>query len=121
MSVRPLDVSVDRWPDRETVVDAAAKWARQAVEHAEGILRIGYFGSYARGDWGYGSDVDLVVILGETDLRFEERTTALPQPRLPVPADVLVYTAREWEARSKERGMVRQAREEAVWLWERAV
>ena len=29
--------------------------AREAPRHA-GLRRLGYFGSYARGDWGVGSD-----------------------------------------------------------------
>jgi predicted nucleotidyltransferase len=37
------------------------------------VLEIGYFGSYARGDWGVGSDVDLIVIVAESELPRERR------------------------------------------------
>jgi len=37
-------------------------------------LRIGYFGSYARGDWGVGSDLDLLVIVTAAEEAFEKRS-----------------------------------------------
>lgn len=53
------------------------RWAQKvAREHPE-MVRIGYFGSYARGNWGVGSDLDFV-----------------PYGELPVSADLLVYTRR---------------------------
>jgi hypothetical protein len=63
MPVRSSTSSVLRWPDRGSVVAALEAWAaREAPRHA-GLLRLGYFGSYARGDWGVGSDVDLIAII----------------------------------------------------------
>ena len=60
MPVRSLTSSVIRWPDAETVTDAVRRWAREAAEEQKGVVRIGYFGSYATGDWGVGSDVDFI-------------------------------------------------------------
>lgn len=63
MPVRSLDSSVLRWPDATTVHQAVCRWAREAARTRPEVLRVGYFGSYARGDWGVGSDLDLYLRL----------------------------------------------------------
>jgi hypothetical protein len=62
------------------------------------VQRLGYFGSYANGTWGVGSDIDLVAIVSASDEPFERRSVKWPTERLPVPADLLVYTEPEWTA-----------------------
>ena len=64
MPVRSLNSSVLKWPDRATVVAALHRWVEHAVLGRDDVLRIGYFGSYARGDAGVGSDLDLVIVGG---------------------------------------------------------
>jgi len=63
MPVRSLSSSVLRWPDRLAVDQAVRAWAKEKAEERKEILQIGYFGSYARGDWGVGSDLDIIIIL----------------------------------------------------------
>jgi predicted nucleotidyltransferase len=47
-------------------VDAAVRdWAERIIDERPEVLWIGYFGSYARGDWGVGSDIDLIALLRE--------------------------------------------------------
>ena len=97
MPVRSLDSSIIRWPDRDQV-DAAVR--RLAIELAAGqpdLLRVGYFGSYADGRWGVGSDVDVIIVVRDSDEPFPRRAAAFDGSSLPVPADVLVYTADELE------------------------
>lgn len=82
------------------------------------IIRIGCFGSYARGDWGVGSDLNLVIILQNPERVFEVRSTEWDTTRLPVPADVLI-TEVEWE----HMGQSRQRRDrsplkEVVWVYQ---
>ena len=48
--------------------------------------RFGYFGSYARGDYGPGSDVDLIAIVRRAQRPFHERALELDVLGLPVPA-----------------------------------
>ncbi|HWB71483.1 MAG TPA: nucleotidyltransferase domain-containing protein [Egibacteraceae bacterium] len=109
-----------RWPDAATVDEAVRSWARRAAETREDVLRIGYFGSYARGQWGVGSDIDLVVIVSRSDRPFDTRAAAWDTTVLPVPADLLVYTVAEWEAITSEAGFARTAAKETVWVYERA-
>ncbi len=117
MPVRSSRSSVMRWPDAETVHQAALAWARALVQAWPGIVAAGYFGSYARGEAGVGSDLDLVVILRDSDLPFERRAVAWDIETLPTPAEVVAYTVDEWR-RLPERSprFARTLARETVWL-----
>ena len=117
MPVRSLSSSVLRWPDRDTVERAARSWAAaQAKGHPE-LRRLGFFGSYARGDWGVGSDLDLVAVVDASELPFERRAGAFDLSRLPVPAELLVYTESEWrDLPAASTRFARMLKREAVWL-----
>ena len=62
MPVRSFNSSVLKWPNREEVNRAVRRWAATFVKKRPEILRLGYFGSYARGLASPDSDVDLLVI-----------------------------------------------------------
>ena len=119
MPVRSLSSSVLRWPDPEAVDEAIRGWSKQALQKHPGVLRIGYFGSYARGDWGVGSDADLIVIVEASDEPFHTRASKWDATELPVPADVLVYTKREWQSLSREGRFHSTTMQEAVWVYVR--
>jgi hypothetical protein len=120
MPVKSSNSAVLKWPDRERVDCAVRAWSeRQAVNHPE-LVRLGYFGSYARGDWGVGSDLDLVAVVTASDEEFARRANTWDATDLPVPADLLVYTASEWESLAKEANrFARVLRDETVWIFER--
>ncbi len=119
MPVRSLRSSVLKWPDRAQVDAAVREWAAQvALSHPEAV-RIGYFGSYARGDWGVGSDLDLVAIVAQSDLPFHRRASAWDLSDLPVPAELLVYTEEEWASLPERSRFGRDLHEETVWIHER--
>jgi predicted nucleotidyltransferase len=103
MPVRSLSSPVLKWPGRQTVDSAVRAWAKIIAEGRKDVLSIGYFGFYARGDWGVGSDLDIILILEGSDLPVERRATEFDATPLPVPADLLVYTVEEWRA-MKEGG-----------------
>ena len=118
MPVRSLTSSVFKWPKAEEVDRAVRRWAQEvAWEHPE-VIRIGYIGSYARGDWGVGSDLDLLILVERSERPFVERSAEWDTSELPVPADVWVYTQDEWQAMAK-RGtrFYREASREAVWVY----
>ena len=119
MPVRSLGSSVLRWPDREAVDRAVRALGAEVAEADDRVVRVGYFGSYAKGNWGVGSDVDLVLILESSDEPFERRALAYDLGRLPVPADLFVYTAAEWDRMSEEGGLPKTARHEVIWVFER--
>ena len=103
MPVRSLSSSVFRWPDSGKVCEAFARWADKVSRQRPEVLRIGCFGSYARGDWGVGSDLDIVIVIQNTDQPFETRPSGFDTTELPVPADLLVYTHDEWKALEQRR------------------
>lgn len=114
MPVRSLTDRVMKWPDGEAVRAAAVEWAETISSRHDEVRAIGIFGSYARGDWGVGSDLDAVIIVDQTNAPYERRAIPFALPDMPVPVDLLVYTAAEWD-RLKDDGM-RRAAEEMVWL-----
>jgi hypothetical protein len=117
MPVRSLSSSVLKWPDRQTVDAAVRRWAEETARGRRDILRIGYFGSYARGDWGVGSDLDLVMVVETSDEPFERRSAEWDTAGLPVPTDLLVYTRREWESLPQDTRFGRVLRTETVWIY----
>jgi predicted nucleotidyltransferase len=118
MPVRSLNSPVFKWPDLETVQRAVQAWAMEvAREHAD-ILRIGYFGSYARGDWGFASDLDLIVVMQRCDLPFWQRPREFDTTTLPVPADLLVYSQAEWDDLARQgEYFYRKVSAEVRWIY----
>ena len=112
MPVTSSRSSVKRWPSPEQVLAAAEAWARRLSAATPTVIAVGCIGSYARGDAGVGSDLDLVVV----------RADGVPIPdllgadvdALPVPTDVLHYTTSELERVLAQDGrMARVLRYEA--------
>ena len=52
MPVRSLSSPVLRWPEASRVEQALREWAGEIVRQRGDVVRIGYFGSYARGGFG---------------------------------------------------------------------
>jgi predicted nucleotidyltransferase len=97
MPVRSSSSHVLTWPASEQVAEAARVWGVALKASRSDVARVGYFGSYARGDWGVGSDLDLIVVLTECDEPPLRRGLAFDTINgLPVPVDLLVYTLDEW-------------------------
>lgn len=118
MPVRSLSSSVFTWPDARTVDQAVRQWAEQVVHTRTDVRRIGYFGSYARGDWGVGSDLDLVIIVRESNQPFERRAAEWDVTELPVPTDLLVYTEQEWQSLPRQGRFYHTVTQESIWVWE---
>ena len=120
MPVRLLSSPVLKWPDAKTIDHSVRRWAKKVAPHRESVLCIGYFGSYARGDWGVGSDLDLIIIVDHSDLPFERRGVDWDFAELPVPVDVLIYTKVEWQVLCKrQRRFYLTVLREAIWVLER--
>ena len=119
MPSRYLNSSILKWPDRKTVDEAVRRWAEEITHKRKEVISIGYFGSYARGNWGVGSDVDLAVVVEHSDQPFERRSAQWDATKLPVPADVLIYTKEEWQSLSRQGGFYQTLMKEVIWVYPR--
>jgi predicted nucleotidyltransferase len=117
MPVRSLTSPVLKWPDAKVVARAVAQWAEKVARSRPEVMRIGFFGSYARGDWGVGSDLDLVIIVAAARQPFEMRPSAFDTLELPVHTDILVYTQEEWDSLKQERTFFQKLDRETVWVY----
>ena len=117
MPVTSSTSSIKRWPRAEIVLSALEDWGGATAERRPDLIALGYFGSYARGDEGFGSDLDLIAIVNADSRPSMERARDWPTEKLPVPAELLVYTVDEWERLQAEGGrFVRTLNAEARWL-----
>ncbi len=73
----------------------------------------------AQGNWSIGSHIDLLIIVAHSDKPFIYRATDFETSKLPVPADVLVYTLDEWEKLQRSGRFGERLRTETIWLYER--
>lgn len=109
-----------KWPPLELIKAALHDWALEQIKIKPDVLRLGYFGSYARGDFGVGSDLDLIAIVGESVEPFDRRRLDWPVEELPIPAEILVYTEAEWRRLLDEGNhFARRLQDETVWLFAR--
>lgn len=120
MPVTSSTSSIKRWPSAEAVLSAAHAWAGEAAEQRQDLIALGYFGSYARGDAGFGSDLDLIAVVRTDNRPSMERSRDWRTETLPVPADLLVFTVQEWRRLEADGGRFGQMlRAEAQWLVKR--
>jgi len=117
MPVRSLNSSVIKWPPGKEVEKSLNQWSNRLTKERDDVIRIGYFGSYAKGSWGVGSDLDVIVILNESDDPFERRGVHFDTSAIPVPTELLVYTQEEWKKmKSENRNFYRHVSSEIIWL-----
>lgn len=117
MPVPSSTSSVKLWPTPDVVLRALGDWAARQARARPKLVALGYFGSHARGDTGFGSDLDLVAVVEHTDVPRMERNRDWPYERLPVPTDLLVFTADEWQAMMERGGRFASVmKDEVVWV-----
>lgn len=118
MPVRSLTSSVLRWPEAAEVMAALAAWFEAERGRHPELVRFGLFGSYGRGRPAVGSDLDLVAVVTESSVPFAERARSWPTEKLPLPAELLIYTVDEWRRLPSRSPRFANALEaDVVWLW----
>jgi predicted nucleotidyltransferase len=112
-----------RWPDPDQVMQATRHWAECQAEVHPGLIAVGVYGSYGRGDAGVGSDLDLLLI--DRNARGLQRER-LPQPleQLPLSCDALIPTPEELQsilvpAEGMAGRLAKALNQVCRWLWER--
>ncbi|MBN1418661.1 MAG: nucleotidyltransferase domain-containing protein [Planctomycetes bacterium] len=103
---------------RDEVLAAFRRWAaRLRATHPE-VVRVGCFGSYARGDYGPSSDLDVFVEVSESPhARRLDRPADLPDPsEIPVGVELFVYTTAEISSLlSEDSPRLREILGQMVW------
>lgn len=116
MPVRSLNSSVIKWPGKKEVEGSLRRWS-EGVRGEKPLIKLGYFGSYAKGSWGVGSDLDIIIVLEEIDEPFELRGAGFDCSSIPVSTDLLVYSREEWQKMKGEKGgFYRSLSDEIVWI-----
>ena len=116
MPVKSFNSRVLKWPKKEEVHRSVEAWAKQICEKFPTIVLVGYFGSYARDDWGVGSDLDVVMVVKGTVEDDLKRDAGLSLKGLPVPVDLLFYSAKEWQSMSNDTRFGKMIKTETVWV-----
>lgn len=116
MPTKSSTSSVLKWPDAGTVHSGLERWAQALAATDGSVIAIGFFGSYARGDAGVGSDLDVVLVVSDSEVPWESRASSWNTTSLPVPVDLLVYTRREWDALDRDSRFGRMLAEETRWV-----
>lgn len=98
--------------DRAAVYERLRAFAeRLKTEH--GVTKVYLYGSFARGDFNEGSDIDLIIV-GEFQGRMHERIGQILD-LTDLPVEPLVYTQTEFE-QMRERRFLQHVLSEAVEL-----
>jgi UTP:GlnB (protein PII) uridylyltransferase len=118
MPVRSLTQSLLRWPEPEQVLRQVKVWAKRVAFDHPGLVRVGVFGSYGRGDAGVGSDLDLLLIDTRAVGPQHQRLLAWPLAELPLSCDALVLTPGEHlELLASGSAMAVALAQDSRWLW----
>ncbi len=89
--------AVIRWADYEAVEYATRQLADRIREQHDQVRAIHWYGSWPAGTATPSSDVDLCIIIEADDRPPRTRTPDYLPGRFPVPLDLTVLTAAEWE------------------------
>jgi len=81
--------------DAEAIRTRLREWAQCLGSEDTNVLAVVLFGSFARGDYTAASDADILIILQESPLRFDERIPLYRPRRIGVSTDVFPYTLAE--------------------------
>jgi len=77
----------------------------QLLKSRHKVKKVYLYGSFARGDFHEGSDIDLIIV-GEVEGRMPERIAKILD-LTPLPIEPLVYTEAEFE-QMKERAFLKE-------------
>ncbi|MFC1712206.1 nucleotidyltransferase domain-containing protein [Candidatus Poribacteria bacterium] len=86
-----------KYLDKPTIMKAIRHLVEDLSQEYPKIEEIRLFGSLARDEAVPGSDVDILIVLTDSDLPFKDRAEKYMPPSFPVGIDVLPYTKPEIE------------------------
>lgn len=107
-----------RFLDKQAVWRAIEDYTRSLAQRYPEIQRILLFGSFAKDRAVLGSDLDLLIVLGEARERFLDRIPRFLPRHFPVSVDVFPYTRAELDRMLTEGNpFIRRALAEGIELF----
>jgi predicted nucleotidyltransferase len=109
-----------RYLDKPGIMKAISCLVEELSQKYPEIERISLFGSFARGEAVPGSDVDILIVLTDSDVPFKDRITKYMPSSFPVGIDVFPYTRSEIEAMlSQGNYFLKSAEQDSMLLFTR--
>ena len=108
--------------NREYISEALNKFVRELARKCPEVERVILFGSFARGEGVPGSDIDLLIVLKESNIPFFDRIPKYTPSRFPIGMDVFPYTEEELaQMLGSDNFFVRGALSEGTNLYQRRI
>jgi len=114
-----LDSVKVRSVPRSEVEGALAQWARLTAKQDSRLQRVGYFGSYARGDYTPASDLDVLIVVSDSQTPRHRRALEFDLRQMPVGCEVFVYTTEELARPLVEGDWLHTILPETIWVFPR--
>ena len=109
-----------RYLDKPAIMEAISQLVEELSQKHPEIEKIYLFGSFARGEAVPGSDVDILVVLTDSDLSFGDRMKGYMPSSFPAPLEIFPYTRSEMETMLGEGNhFLRSAQQDSILLFER--
>ena len=87
--------------DKNSILRAVEKLVDQWRKNVEDVVKVIWFGSWTTGDPTPGSDVDICVILAQSNKSFRDRILDFLPIGFPVGIDIFPYTVSEFKELQK--------------------
>ncbi|OGL46970.1 MAG: hypothetical protein A2161_09405 [Candidatus Schekmanbacteria bacterium RBG_13_48_7] len=102
------------------VIDALKKWISELRLNNKNLISAGYFGSYAKGNYAPGSDIDILLILTNSKHdRFFDRSPEFYPESFPIGMDIFVYTVDEISQMFEYgNGWIKQVFNSTIWIFQ---
>ncbi len=113
-----LSSPTPRFADHNETVALARQFSSRVAAARPEVRKIILFGSFARGDYGTRSDLDLLIVLDRSDKALGERLSDYLQFGSGYPTDILPLTEQEIDARLADRDpFLRRILDEGIQLY----
>ena len=103
------------WLLQEDVIPIVKKAAKK-IKKLPGVIRIGYFGSFARNDQVPGSDIDIFIELEQDERRWIDRAADFIDYFTRVPCAVEIFAFTKKEMSNKDNHLYQEILRELVEL-----
>ena len=120
MQTRSSDSVKIRYLDKPGIMKAISRLVEELSQKYPEIERISLFGSFARDEAVPGSDVDILIVLTDSDLPFKDRIREYMPSSFPVGIDVVPYTKSEMDTMlSQGNYFLKSAEQDSILLFAR--